>query len=71
MNDRVTATCIVNDLGARQFEVIVSGALAWVDHTRTYVVKARSEDDAAQQGLRAFETEMGNTRYVGPMLRLN
>lgn len=66
----VTANCIVNSLSRSQFEVIVRGALKWADHTRTYVVKARDEDDAAQQGLRSFEGEMSCLRDW-PMLRAN
>ena len=55
---RIPATCIVDPLGAMQYEVVVTGALAYSDHVRTYTVKATSENDAAFQGLGLFVDEM-------------
>ena len=43
---------------AMQYAVEVQGALAFSDHTRTYLLKARSEDEAARDGLEQFVTEM-------------
>ena len=55
---RVPATCTVDDLGAMQYAVEVQGALAFSDHTRTYLLKATSEDTAAKDGLDQFVNEM-------------
>ena len=57
LRERPTASCVVNILGLWHFEVIVTGALKWADHTRTYVLDALNEDAAAEQGLRRFENE--------------
>lgn len=58
MMPRVPATCTVDPLGGMTYAVDVRGALAYADQRRTYTLKAKSEDDAAQQGLAAFVDEM-------------
>lgn len=58
MTPRVPATCTVDPLGGMQYFVEVRGAMAYADERRSYTLKAKSEDDAAQQGLTQFVEEM-------------
>ena len=53
----VNASCMVDDLGQRQFEVRVWGEPPF-DHERTYTLNATNEDKAAKEGLRLFVEEM-------------
>lgn len=55
--DRVNASCTVDDLGGMQYEVNVWGQPPY-DHTRVYTLKATSDNNAAQEGLRLFVEEM-------------
>ena len=55
---RIPASCTVDDLGAMQYAVEVQGALAFADYKRTYLLKAKSEDEAARDGLNQFVAEM-------------
>jgi hypothetical protein len=57
LNDRVKASCTVDDLGSRQYEVRVWGEAPF-DHERVYTLKALSDNNAAQEGLRLFVEEM-------------
>ncbi len=55
--NRVRASCTVDDLGHRQFEVRVWGEKPF-DHERTYTLGAKDDNSAAQEGLRLFVEEM-------------
>lgn len=55
--DRIRASCTVDDLGSSQFEVRVWGQPPH-DHERTYTLKAKDDNSAAQEGLRLFVEEM-------------
>ena len=55
--DRILASCTVDDLGQRQFEVRVWGEAPF-DHERTYTLGAKDDNSAAQEGLRLFVEEM-------------
>ena len=55
---QVPATCTVDDIGGMHYEVVVTGGGAFADHTRTYTLKATSEDKAAFAGLAEFVSEM-------------
>lgn len=55
--DRICASCTVDDLGHRQFEVRVWGEKPH-DHERTYTLSALDDNKAAQEGLRLFVEEM-------------
>lgn len=59
--DRILASCTVDDLGQRQFEVKVWGEKPF-DHERTYTLGAKDDNSAAQEGLRLFVEEMENLR---------
>jgi hypothetical protein len=54
---RVNASCTVDDLGQRQFEVRVWGEAPF-DHERTYTLSAKDDNSAAEEGLRLFCDEM-------------
>lgn len=54
---RVNASCTVDDLGQRQFEVRVWGEPPF-DHERTYTLSAKDDNSAAQEGLHLFCEEM-------------
>lgn len=54
---RIRASCTVDDLGQRQFEVRVWGEPPF-DHERTYTLGALDDNKAAQEGLRLFVEEM-------------
>ncbi len=58
---RVDASCIVDLLRPGLYEVCVSG-LAPFDCRRTYNIRERTEDRAAQEGLRMFVEEMETLR---------
>lgn len=55
--DRILASCTVDDLGQRQFSVRVWGVKPF-DHERTYTLGAKDDNSAAQEGLRLFVEEM-------------
>lgn len=55
---RYPATAVVDELGGMTYEVIVTGAGICADHTRTYTLKATTEQKAAFEGLERFEAEM-------------
>ena len=57
MNGPILASCTVDDLGQRQFEVHVWGEAPF-DHERTYTLNAKDDNSAAQEGLRLFCDEM-------------
>lgn len=59
MNDQapVRASCTVDDLGSRQFEVRVWGEPPF-DHERVYTLSALDDNSAAREGLRLFVDEM-------------
>lgn len=61
MTNRVNASCTVDDLGHRQFEVRVWGQPPH-DHERVYTVSARDDNTAAQAGISMFVEEMENLR---------
>jgi len=54
---RINASCTVEDLGQRQFEVEVWGEVPF-DHKRTYTLNAKDDNSAAEEGLRLFCDEM-------------
>lgn len=54
---RVNASCTVDDLGHKQFEVKVWGEAPF-DHERTYTLSAQDDNSAAKEGLRLFCDEM-------------
>jgi hypothetical protein len=54
---RVNASCIVDDLGQKQFEVHVWGEAPF-DHERTYTLSAKDDNSAAKEGLHLFCEEM-------------
>jgi hypothetical protein len=54
---RIKASCIVDHLGQRQFEVQVWGEAPF-DHERTYTLSAQDDNSAAKEGLRLFCDEM-------------
>ena len=54
---RVNASCTVEDLGRRQFEVKVWGEEPF-DHERAYTLEAKDDNSAAKEGLRLFCDEM-------------
>lgn len=54
---RVNASCTVEDLGQKQFEVEVWGEVPF-DHKRTYTLNAKDDNSAAEEGLRLFCDEM-------------
>lgn len=58
MSVKYPATCTVDPLGGMQYDVTVNGALHCAGRTRTYVLKATSERDAAMQALDQFADEM-------------
>ena len=53
----ILASCTVDDLGQRQFEVKVWGVSPFT-HERTYTLGAKDDNSAAQEGLRLFVEEM-------------
>ena len=57
MKERICASCTVDDLGGMQYEVCVWGEPPF-DHERVYTLKATSDNNAAQEGLRLFVEEM-------------
>lgn len=57
MDNRVKASCTVDDLGGMNYEVTVWGEAPF-DHDRIYTLKATSDNTAAQEGLRLFVEEM-------------
>lgn len=57
MDNRVKASCTVEDLGGMNYEVTVWGEQPF-DHDRVYTLKATSDNTAAQEGLRLFVEEM-------------
>ena len=57
MNGPILASCTVDDLGQKQFEVHVWGEAPF-DHERTYTLSAKDDNSAAQEGLRLFCDEM-------------
>ena len=54
---RVNASCTVEDLGQKQFEIEVWGEVPF-DHKRTYTLNAKDDNSAAEEGLRLFCDEM-------------
>lgn len=56
-DDRILASCTVEDLGHRQFEVKVWGEAPF-DHERTYTLAAKDDNSAAHEGIRLFVEEM-------------
>lgn len=54
---RILASCTVDDLGQKQFEVHVWGEEPFA-HERTYTLGAKDDNSAAQEGLRLFVEEM-------------
>jgi DNA-directed RNA polymerase subunit L len=61
MDDRILASCTVDELGNMQHEVKVWGEKPF-DHKRIYTIKAKDDNSAAQEGLRLFVEEMENLR---------
>jgi len=57
IDQRVFASCTVEDLGQRQFEVKVWGEKPF-DNERTYTLSAKDDNSAAQEGIRLFVEEM-------------
>tara|TARA_R110000868_G_scaffold102492_4_gene282184 strand:+ start:4099 stop:4305 length:207 start_codon:yes stop_codon:yes gene_type:complete len=57
MDNRIKASCTVDDLGNMQYEVNVWGENPF-DHERAYTLKATSDNLAAQEGIRLFVEEM-------------
>ena len=53
----VKAVCSVDELGNSQFSVHVWGHEPFA-HSRTYTIKAGSDNSAAQEGIRMFVEEM-------------
>ena len=60
---RVNASCTVDDLGQKQFEVNVWGEAPF-DHQRTYTLSAKDDNSAAEEGLKLFCDEMECLRGV-------
>jgi hypothetical protein len=60
-DSRVFASCTVEDLGQRQFEVKVWGEAPF-DHERTYTLSAKDDNSAAHEGIRLFVKEMESLR---------
>ncbi len=61
MVERINASCTVDDLGYRQFEVRVWGQPPF-DHERVYTLSALCDNSAAQAGISKFVEEMENLR---------
>lgn len=57
IGSRIRASCTVDDLGQRQFEVHVWGEEPF-EHSRTYTLSAKDDNSAANEGLRLFVEEM-------------
>lgn len=55
--DRVLASCTVDELGSMQYEVRVWGQKPF-DHERIYTIKAKDDNSAAQKCLELFVEEM-------------
>jgi len=57
MEDKILASCTVDELGSMQYEVNVWGEKPF-DHKRMYTIKAKDDNSAAQECLRLFVEEM-------------
>jgi len=54
---RINATCTIDDLGSGHFSVHVWGEPPFA-HDRTYTIKAKDDNSAAQEAIRLFTDEM-------------
>lgn len=65
MSERILANAIVDlieDCPVPLWEVRVFGGVPGDEHVRIYAISAKTDDNAAQEGIRRFVEEMENLR---------
>ena len=58
MDDRIRCSCTVDHLGPEKWRVDVWGEFPYEAFRRSYTIEAKTDNFAAQEGLRRFVEEM-------------